>query len=188
MRHPSIVGQVFGRLTVLRQAMDSPNKQRYWICRCGGCGREQRSSTCRLVRNGQLPCRCAPLGPVPTCACGCGALVTRVGRQDRRYIVGHARKFPTREIAKHHGALTRNYGITYEQYMTMLSDQNGVCKICGTSDPGKRRKVFCVDHDHKTNAIRALLCGRCNVMLAWMQDDPAIADRASQYLRTSGAM
>jgi hypothetical protein len=41
----------------------------------------------------------------------------------------------------------------------MLAAQGGGCAICGA--PPKTRRLH-VDHDHKTGAVRGLLCYRCN--------------------------
>jgi hypothetical protein len=54
-------------------------------------------------------------------------------------------------------ALTRKYGITVETYEIMLAEQEGKCRICGTSER------LCVDHDHDTGHVRGLLCPRCNI-------------------------
>jgi hypothetical protein len=55
--------------------------------------------------------------------------------------------------------LQRMYGISLEQYETMLKAQGGHCAMC-PSVPKSRR--LHVDHDHKTKKVRALLCYRCN--------------------------
>jgi hypothetical protein len=76
------------------------------------------------------------------------------------------------------------YGITPEQYTAMSAAQEGLCKICkrppSASDPRKVR--LCVDHDHRNNKIRDLLCHDCNVLLGFAQDSPAILQRAIEYL------
>jgi hypothetical protein len=61
----------------------------------------------------------------------------------------------------------RIYGISIEEYNQMLSDQNGVCAICGTDvvDKHGRRKHWCVDHCHTTGVVRGLLCISCNQFL-----------------------
>ena len=41
----------------------------------------------------------------------------------------------------------------------LLAEQGGVCAICG--NPPKTRGLS-IDHDHKTGAVRGLLCFRCN--------------------------
>lgn len=57
--------------------------------------------------------------------------------------------------------LKRTYGINIKIYNSMLSDQDGKCKIC------KEVKKLFVDHCHKTNKIRGLLCIKCNTGLGW---------------------
>lgn len=53
----------------------------------------------------------------------------------------------------------RALGVSDEDYARMLAGQGGGCAICGA--PPKTRRLH-VDHDHKTGAVRGLLCFRCN--------------------------
>ncbi|MCP4541730.1 MAG: hypothetical protein GY832_31750 [Chloroflexi bacterium] len=53
------------------------------------------------------------------------------------------------------------YGLKSEEYEVMLSQQHGVCGICG-KPPTKQRVSLDVDHDHETGKIRGLLCNVCN--------------------------
>ena len=50
--------------------------------------------------------------------------------------------------------LRKLYGITLDDYNTMLTEQNGVCAICGTK-PGTRS--LSVDHDHKWKYLKLLV-------------------------------
>ncbi len=50
--------------------------------------------------------------------------------------------------------LLRKYNITKSDYGQILSEQKGVCAICGNSQ--KRRKLA-VDHNHATGKIRGIL-------------------------------
>ncbi len=72
--------------------------------------------------------------------------------------------------------LLKTYGITLDQYERMLEAQGGKCAMCDSTEPGKDRrgkdKNFCVDHDHATGEIRSLLCGRCNMGLGLLGDNP----------------
>ena len=79
-------------------------------------------------------------------------------------------------------AMKRNYGITIEDYDRMFKEQGGVCKICGTDNPGKGKGRFSIDHNHETGKVRGLLCYSCNVAIGHLQDDPAIALSAFNYL------
>ena len=54
-------------------------------------------------------------------------------------------------------------GVTDDEYEGMLAEQGGVCAICGS--PPKSRRLH-VDHDHRTGAVRGLLCFRCYRALA----------------------
>jgi hypothetical protein len=73
------------------------------------------------------------------------------------------------------------YGITQEQYDTLLQKQDGKCAICGSTDP-KGKGVFHVDHNHETGEVRGLLCHFCNVGIGNLQDDPSLLRKAADYL------
>lgn len=71
------------------------------------------------------------------------------------------------------------YGLTLEDYQTMLNEQNSRCKICLEE---KDRLV--VDHNHDTGQVRGLLCGSCNKGLGHFRDDAMSLERASEYVKT----
>lgn len=77
--------------------------------------------------------------------------------------------------------LKRTFAITPAQYDEILALQGGVCAICHRP-PGRTR--LAVDHDHKTGAIRGLLCPvLCNHDLLGRRDQqPEIFLRAYEYL------
>jgi len=77
-------------------------------------------------------------------------------------------------------ALKHNYGITIDQYESMMSSQNGVCFIC--KNKCKTGKRLCVDHCHKTGKVRALLCTNCNTGIAHFKDIPELLRTAANYL------
>jgi hypothetical protein len=78
--------------------------------------------------------------------------------------------------------LKRLYGITCADYDRMLLEQNGVCAICGTTEPGHKKNYFCVDHCHATGKVRKLLCSACNVGLSRFKDNPELLRKAALYL------
>jgi hypothetical protein len=39
-----------------------------------------------------------------------------------------------------------------------------------------------VDHNHKTNAVRELLCHACNVLIGYARENPQILRAACEYL------
>jgi hypothetical protein len=86
--------------------------------------------------------------------------------------------------------MKHKYGVTREQYEEMLRAQDGVCAICRgdqqhtTSHSGGEREIarFCLDHDHATGEVRALLCTRCNCLLGYAEDDVERLMAAAAYL------
>ena len=92
--------------------------------------------------------------------------------------------------------LRRDFGITLDEYKALLTEQGGVCAICGqppttvfgrpSGRPGKqgRQRIpqLVVDHDHVTGQIRGLLCVPCNRGIGFLKDDPAIVRFALKYL------
>ncbi len=85
--------------------------------------------------------------------------------------------------ARTHGAMVEKvYGITSDEYDRLLELQGGRCAICRARPKSKR---LAVDHDHKSGAVRGLLCSRCNHDLlgsAW--DSLALATALWHYMNT----
>lgn len=74
--------------------------------------------------------------------------------------------------------LKRAHNVTPEWYAERLLEQKGVCAICGLES--KRR--LAVDHDHKTEVRRGLLCGQCNTALERMETIENWHEKALRYL------
>lgn len=78
----------------------------------------------------------------------------------------------------------RKYGISYEDYCELLLLQGFRCAICGKhNDDLSQPNKLCIDHDHETGTVRALLCGNCNVGIGRLMDSEALLLRAAEYLR-----
>jgi hypothetical protein len=75
------------------------------------------------------------------------------------------------------------YGLSLEEYDAMLARQGGVCAIC--KKPPSKGKLLVVDHCHVTGMVRGLLCGKCNSLLAFGNDDPDIMRAAIAYLKAA---
>ena len=88
--------------------------------------------------------------------------------------------------AKSHAAMIeKTYGLTSSEYEALFAAQGGRCAICRARPKSKR---LAVDHDHKSGAVRGLLCSRCNHDLmgsAW--DSLALVVALWHYLNTSPA-
>jgi predicted nucleic acid-binding Zn-ribbon protein len=80
--------------------------------------------------------------------------------------------------------LRERYGITIEEYESLLELQDHKCAICGKSmDEGRR---LAVDHDHKTKKIRGIIHLRCNTAIALFGESPEICRKAAEYLEKHG--
>lgn len=65
--------------------------------------------------------------------------------------------------------LKNKYGISLSEFGAMIQSQGGGCASCGGASTSK--KGFHVDHDHKTGAIRGILCSGCNTALGLLKED-----------------
>ncbi|MDP9795707.1 hypothetical protein J2S43_004219 [Catenuloplanes nepalensis] len=89
------------------------------------------------------------------------------GKESKQRLHGGSRQYHLR----------RRYGIDQEIFDAMLADQGGVCAICDAADPEH------VDHDHRTGAVRGILCFNCNGGLGQFRDNITYLDRAITYLK-----
>lgn len=77
------------------------------------------------------------------------------------------------------------YNITIEILEQKLKEQDNKCLICNKEFDLKTRPV--VDHDHKTNKLRGMLCDNCNLGLGNFQDNTDILISAIEYLKKFGS-
>jgi recombination endonuclease VII len=73
----------------------------------------------------------------------------------------------------------KRYGITIDDYDRMLTKQDGRCAVCRKATATR----LAVDHCHRLNKVRGLLCNGCNSMLAGAKDDPAVLIAGATVLR-----
>lgn len=78
--------------------------------------------------------------------------------------------------------LQSTYGITLDEYTTILTTQCGKCAICGTTDKGRYNRFY-VDHCHTTGVVRGLLCEACNYLLGHAYDNQTTLIAAARYLQ-----
>lgn len=100
----------------------------------------------------------------------------------KRWRSKNAHKLPS-ETRK---SKLRKFGLTIEDYERMLLEQDGVCAICRRPETARNQHGpirLSVDHCHKTNRVRGLLCGNCNNGIGRFKDDPLILQSATDYLR-----
>ena len=78
------------------------------------------------------------------------------------------------------------HGITAEQHETLLKTHAGMCWTC------QKSPATVVDHDHSCCAgsyscgkcVRGLLCGKCNMALGLVADDPDTLVNMLNYVST----
>lgn len=101
----------------------------------------------------------------------------------RRYSIAH----PKDDMQRRNARLKNYYGITLDDYNTLLAEQNEVCRICGLPERildhrTKKPKYLSVDHDHITGQIRGLLCGNCNKNIGVIENKDFMK-KAISYLK-----
>lgn len=90
-------------------------------------------------------------------------------------------------------AVLRKYGVPMEYLLELLAKQNECCAICKLHwrdcVPSKHSKydmVFLqylyVDHCHTTGRVRGLLCNKCNIAIAMLDENLERFDAAKRYL------
>lgn len=83
----------------------------------------------------------------------------------------------------------RRYGVTPEQYQTMVAEQGNKCAICGEPPAPAPQQNWrdgewdlAVDHDHETGDLRDLLCQRHNQGIGLFEDNPEWLRAAADYV------
>ena len=74
--------------------------------------------------------------------------------------------------------IKRRYGITKEQYLQIVKEQDGKCVLC--HEPTGPKSV--VDHCHDTGIVRGVLCNNCNALIGFSKEDKKILERTIEYL------
>ena len=93
---------------------------------------------------------------------------------------GASRCRPCASAATHGAMIAKTYGLSPAEYDRLLALQGGRCAICRGRPKSKR---LATDHNHKTGAVRGLLCSRCNAeALGALHDSAELAWNAWVYL------
>lgn len=121
---------------------------------CQECGPDVRIKI-RTHENGRRGWRCTSVKPEHTSSARRAAWAPEV------------RKFRRRQ---------ETYGISVEEQMRCLDEQQGRCAIC------QQEKPLVLDHCHSQGHLRGFLCHRCNSGLGYFGEDPALLSAAIAYL------
>lgn len=74
------------------------------------------------------------------------------------------------------------YGATAEKFAAAVAAQKSRCSICKIHFSDLPARDQHADHCHRRNKFRGVLCRRCNVMLGFARDNPAVLRSAARYL------
>jgi len=83
--------------------------------------------------------------------------------------------------------LKTKYGLNPEDFLGMLIDQDGRCSLCRGQFSDDRVWWPRVDHNHRTEAVRDLLCDLCNRGLGFFGDRPDLLRAAADYIERHAA-
>lgn len=75
--------------------------------------------------------------------------------------------------------LKRRYGLTPESRDALFAKQRGRCAICKTDNA----KTWHIDHCHRTNIVRGILCQLCNVSLGAAREDVRVLRGMIRYIK-----
>lgn len=83
--------------------------------------------------------------------------------------------------------LKTKYGLSLDDYDKMLKEQKGVCAICFQKEKVISNKKggidrLRVDHSHRNDQVRGLLCQNCNFGLGHFKDNITFLKSAIDYL------
>ena len=71
--------------------------------------------------------------------------------------------------------IKNRYKVSLDAIKALREQQANKCAICDTI------KRLDIDHDHKTGAIRGLLCRRCNIAVGVIDNNRAQLDKLIAY-------
>ena len=83
------------------------------------------------------------------------------------------------EVKEYHKwrKIKKKYGMSKDEWYWMYKEQGGRCRMCKkeieshNNGVGPSTVTACVDHDHKTDRVRGILCSSCNLLLGYANDD-----------------
>jgi Recombination endonuclease VII len=81
--------------------------------------------------------------------------------------------------------LRNEFGLSLADYDKMHAEQGGVCAICHRPETRVirgRLYPLVVDHNHRLNKVRALLCHACNVSIGQFEESAERCRAAVAYL------
>lgn len=108
-------------------------------------------------------------------------LNSRIWRQENpeRYKELTRNRYKETPEANRGYRLKYEYGISIEDYNTLLQKQEFLCAVCKLE-----KKPLIVEHCHKTGKIRGLACHKCNIAIGFLEQKGMVKN-ITNYLQKS---
>ena len=90
-------------------------------------------------------------------------------------------KHPEKQALRQNASRRTRYNFGTSDYNLYMREQQGKCVICTESG-----KELVIDHDHKTMAVRQLLCYDCNSGFGKIDENFSYMQNAVDYLLKNG--
>lgn len=74
--------------------------------------------------------------------------------------------------------LRYRYGLTEEDYASLLKSQNNCCKLCQVNPI----RTPVIDHCHATDKVRGIVCQRCNMAIGLFEGYKDVLHKIPDYL------
>jgi hypothetical protein len=68
--------------------------------------------------------------------------------------------------------------------LSLIQMNQAKCPLCKKIMTEKGQHSMCLDHCHKTNKLRGLICKKCNIGLGMFDDNWRTIQRAALYMQT----
>jgi hypothetical protein len=78
--------------------------------------------------------------------------------------------------------LRSKYKLSDDDLDVLFDQADGCCEICGVAFGEEARTRAVIDHDHRTDRVRGVLCGNCNTGLGFVRDSTKILFRLADYV------
>lgn len=98
----------------------------------------------------------------------------------RKYYHTHTEQVNLNDRKSHRKQRLAKYSLTQETFNILKRQQENKCLICQEMLTDRN---MVIDHDHKTDKVRGLLCRCCNGVLGLAKDSPDILLKAIEYLK-----
>ena len=94
--------------------------------------------------------------------------------KNKEYCNNYGKEYRKKNAAiikkkKREYVLKKTYGLSLKDYDDMYKEQKGRCFIC-KKHQNELNRLLNIDHCHKTNKIRKLLCHMCNLAVGFYEN------------------